>query len=479
MIQRMADRVTTKDALLAVEERGDRLYGALLAAHASGVDVVRAGSIARGQDLGADARALVDLLAGPGARPRAAIFLAEQATAVCLRVPPTAGLSAERMASLVRWELEPFLAQGAASAQPGEDGPLACGWAERATTGDAPLFACGLAAGARGAMVGAFRAAGLRLDAIYPALGCAAGLAGTSGDVVLLELFERGARIGCTRLEGGVVSRFSVVRCDATDPDAVADACLALAEGGQLALAGPIPEDVLARLGAHVRVGEGAIDPLGEPVSASLLGAAHHALDLPGGERVPAVAARDPRPALWSRPAVRQAALAGVAALALVLIDVTLGARVASARAEVATLEAITAQARADAEAVTALKRRGRELTAEHEALSARAASAAQAGASADVARALLEAVAGATPDDLAVDALHAGAGEVRVQGFALSALAVQRFVRDLGVALEPTGHAPRGHVVHRRPGRLDVEGYWFEARFATAAARLGVEAGR
>ncbi|MCO5172519.1 MAG: hypothetical protein M9894_39985 [Planctomycetes bacterium] len=474
MIQRSSDRVRPKDALLAVEERGGRLHGALLAGHAAAVDVVRAGSIARGPDLAADLRALKDLLAGDDPCGPA-VLVTEQVTAVCLTVPPTAGLPAERMTSLVRWELEPFLARGGEARPAADEGALACGWAERGAGAEAPLFACGIAGLARAELVAAFKAAGLRLEGLYPALGCAAALAAgdLAGDVVVLEL--AGDRIGCTRLADGRVARFSAVRCDPGDPFAVADACLGLAgDGARLVLAGPVPDAVLDGLGArpYERLGHLALDPLGEPVGASLLGAAHHALRQGGGQRVPAVAARDPRPPVWTRPEARKGALAAVAVLALVGAEVALGRALAGARAATAAVSARAEQARDEARLAAALRKRAGELTTTRDDLALRLRQAEEAAASAGRARALLEAVAAAAPDDLAVDALVDDAQGLRLSGFALTPVAAQRFVRDVARALEPLGRAPRGHVVHRRKGRLGLEGYWFEARFTAGSER-------
>lgn len=461
---RRAERVSTRDALLAVEERGGRLFGAIVAPAPAGVDVVRAGSVPRSEELATDLRALADLLATPATRPRTAIVLSEQVTAVSLRVPPTAGLGPERMTSLVRWELEPFLGQAAAGVG------LACGWTERRGGADAPLFACGLPAPARAELVATFKAAGLRLEAVYPALGCAAAVAGDAVDAVVIEVPDGGERMACTRLENGQVARYSVVRSDPSDPFVTADACAALAEGAsRVVLAGPVREEVLDGLGARAyeRAGHLAADPLGQPVSASLLGAAQHAFRLPGGERVPVVAARDPRPALWSIPAVRAGAAAVLALAAVVGVDLEVGRRVGAARLEADLLEQKTAAARTDAAALAALRQRASSLTTERDALATTLAAAERDAGSAAQARALLEALALATPDDLAIDAVRADERGLVIQGFALSPLSVQRFVRDLALALEPMGQQrPQGHQVQRRKGRLGVDGCWFEARF-------------
>ena len=94
--------------VLLVDLRADTLRVADVAADDGAVRLVAEQRTPRSADLSADLRAAVRGL-GSSRTPRRAVCLSDAVTAVCLDLPPAAGLAPDRVEGLVRWELEPFL----------------------------------------------------------------------------------------------------------------------------------------------------------------------------------------------------------------------------------------------------------------------------------------------------------------------------------------------------------------------------------
>jgi len=439
-------------ALLAVHEAGGERTAAVLRRGRDGdvAVVAEARAPASGGDLAAD---LPGLLAGlPGRAPRNAVLVTDAVTAVGLDLPPARGAGPERLRGLVRWELEPFLA--------GEDGPqpVACGWTAPGAEGR--VVAAGLPSERRAELAAAFAAAGRRLRAVYPALGCAAALAETPGPASVVEL--AGGELGVSRVEGGRVVDFRTARADAELPDlGVPD--LAVDPGDALLLAGPFPPGVLAAYPEPpLRTG------LAE-LPAGLLAAARHAWGLPGAERVPAVPGGEPAPPVLATDAGRIAVVAAVVAAVVIAAELAIGGLLGRARDRVATLSADVAAREAAAERREALEARRADLAGEEADLRGRLAVHEASRARQAYLPRLLAALAASTPDGLAVDALREDdRGGLTLEGWALTELAVQELRRDLRGRLEPLGLAPRELRVEAAEGRLGRPGYAFALDFAT-----------
>ncbi|MCA8923059.1 MAG: hypothetical protein KDD82_14690 [Planctomycetes bacterium] len=405
----------------------------------------------------------------PGAPlPREAVVVSRDVTAVCLDLPPTAGLPLDRVRGMVRWEIEPFVTAdrfGGEAADRSE--PLVCGWATGRRVG-AGLLACALPATERRRIARALDDAGLRGAGFYPAGGCAAGILdeGLAQSCVVLEAVE--GELTAVRVSDGIVVAYRA----ATAPAEVAAACWSQAsEGEALVVAGACSEEVEQALLASGLAPEWLATH--EGCSASGLAAARHALGLPGGERVPWLEAREARAPLFRSGRVRGALVcAGVLGL-LALCDLGLGVWLSRAEARVARLtegydggQGLPTLPRLRAEAQQA-----EELRAEVEALRVLSSEAHERGRVLDACStrlsrlpALLGAVGAAAGADVALDALReAPDGTLQVEGFALDEPAIQRFRRDLARGLRPFGLTPSEPRVTRETGRLGRAGYGFQ----------------
>lgn len=471
MIARITPIAAGLHEVLAVEADELGVHVAVLAREGDSVVARRGARVDATGDLARDLSAALAALPGP--RPKRALLVTARATAVVLQVPPTRALPLERVRGLVRYELEPYLH---GELRDGAD--LACGWADRGDEAErpGPMLACGVASSVRDEACRAFRQAGLQLVAVYPQLGCAAALApaGVDDDVVVLE--QAAGRLAASRLARGSVSRLVMQRA-ASGLDELARACRELSEGAAtVVLAGPHDPDLVADLAdlQPLRVGHDAAgqDPVGPAPSASLLGAAHHALGLPGGTRITAVAAQAPRPPLLRQPLVQALIAAALPIVLAVGADVVVRARLRTAEAAVARLaaeddlrrQAAAARRRLERErdALQAELPKLREVVAEHEAAEGRR------GWLLGLLRGLSEAAsAGISIEGLQEDP----DGAVRVTGRARSQVDVQAFVRDLARAPALAGHPPRGAVVTREEGPLGATAYRFEVRFGGNAA--------
>lgn len=456
----------TRD-LLVVDLADERLHAAIVRAGARD-EVVAAAEVERTEDLAQDLASALATLRAEGARvPAQAVALTDAATAVCLDVPPTAELPAERVEGLVRWELEPLVPSA------GPEG-LACGWAAGAAAARTagPLLACGLAARERDALAEAFRRAGLRLSGIYPRLGCAMAMAPVDlpARAVVAELAP--GRVGLAWLEGGRVTRLSVTR--AASDAALADAVLAAAptDDVPLLVVGAASDAVRAALEAT----RAAVTFLPCAGPASLLGAARHALALPGSERVAGVPGQAPAPPLLARGAVRAALAGALVLLAVAGADVALGNRARRLGEQVARREGEARTARLAAAAAAELVRERDAAAQEAATLRAAAERTAARERRAGELVALLDALA-AAPEGVVLEGLEdrtAGAGGragLTVRGEALDPAAAQAFLRDLAAALAPRGLTLVERQVVRAPTtRFGVDGFRFEARLAGAA---------
>lgn len=392
-----------------------------------------------GEDLLALHGALTRALRDGSRPPREVAFLWSAVTAAVVDVP-AAGLPADRMEALLGWELEPFLpgeeGHGAPSTAPGESGTasVACGWAR--PEGPGPLLACGVRPAVRDELREALARAGLRLRGLYPLLGCAAAELerGSAGARVVIETGS--GAVAATRVEGERVTRTRIARCPAGAEAATAMGLVP--DDAGLVLGAPLPTGLPDLIGDDARVLPGAVEaPL---LPSGLLGAARHALSLPGGERlacVPPQARR--RPIRLGR--AQLLALGAAALLVLGIVGAELGLTRALAERQERlqalgplgagenkkALETRLAQARAQVALRGELEARRRLPE-------------------------LLRAVAGAAPEELMIERLaEEGDGSLRLEGAALSELSVRRFARDLELLLQPLGLTASSPELRRR----------------------------
>lgn len=392
--------------------------------------------------LAEDLTALADGLgrALGGARPpRDAAFLWTQVTAAVVEVPATEGLGAERLEGLLGWELEPFLP--GEHAAPGANGaggaaPVACGWAR--ANGAGPLFACGLRPEVRDQAREAFSRAGLRLRGLYPLLGCAAAELdpGAAGARVVLEVTS--GSVAATRVEGDRVTRTRLARCA---PGGEVAAALGLVpEDAGLVLASPRSEDLRATLGEEVPLLEAP--PEAPSLPSGLLGAARHALGLPGGERIAAVPPQTRR-RLRLRGPVLIGGLVGLLVLSAIgLVEVGLAGALERARVRAAELRAASGAAAPDKatlekrlKAARDRQEITRELRGRHGLLPA-----------------VLRALAESAPEELMVERLaEEPDGRLRFEGTALDEPAIQRLAAALAPRLALHGLQVGQPEVHRK----------------------------
>jgi len=448
---------TGSRAVLGVEEAGDQL---VLAVFGAGGEVEGSVSGPRSGDLGRDLTAGLEALRAAGARcPRRAVLVTERVTAACLELPPVAGVSAEEAEGLVRFELEPLLPAAA-------PGGLACGWASADAGGQ--LLACGLPRPERDRLARAFRGAGLRLAGVYAPGSCAPAVAPALPRCTVVE--SGPGTVATARVVEGRVTVLSVVGAD--EPTAAASLGLELADPADpLVLVGPADPALREALAA----GHPDVRPVAAEaeVSASLLGAAQHALGLPGGERVAGVPGRAPRPSLRARgPAPVLVLLAALVTVAVVVgLDVHLQGRLERARDARARLDDAAGASRARAAAARQLTQERDALTEEVAELRAAREDAARRARRTTELVELLDALAATAPRGLALDALEDGGDELLVSGRSATPSLAQAFLGDLEAALASRGLRIAGRRVTRDEGAL-TPSYVFEARLERAEPR-------
>jgi Tfp pilus assembly protein PilN len=386
---------------------------------------------AEGADLEAAYRALQ---AKVGRRlPKQAWVVSDQTFVANLELPPRDTLPAERIAGLVRYELEPLVhASGelrfAAGDQPGA-ALLGAALPEQAwSDAQQELSGCGLA-----------------LAGVLPGLG--AGLAFSEAPGQLLEVGGEGLAFAqldaagqLVRWEGGA----SLTREDVLtllDPDLPLTVLAASAEE-----AAPFqPDRVLT-------------PP--EGLSVAAWAGAQRALGLPGGERIPTFLGARPSLAERLRP------LAPVICVALFAFALGVSELVLQTRANRLTRDLTQARVRAEglrrarsqqAALAASLERRRADLARlERQVAALDAADQRSAGLAL-----VLSTLATTLPDEVSLEGLQDDAQTLRLTGFSLDSAAVQRLSRDLCQALDPAGLQPLPARV-RATLREGVPGYQF-----------------
>jgi len=391
-----------------------------------------------GADFGA---ALRELQVRVGRRlPKSAWVVSSQTFLANLELPPRDTLPPERVAGLVRYELEPLVPTVGAL---------------RFAAGEQPGAALLGAALPEQAWAEAERElSGLSLAGVLPALGAGVALAEAPGQ--LLEVTPEG--LAFSQLDAaGQLLRW---------------------EGG----ANLTREDVLALLdpGLPLRVVAATADEAApfqpdcvltppEGLGVAAWAGARRALGLPGGERVPAFLGARPSLAARLRP------LAPVACVALFAL--ALGISEGVLRTREARLTRSLAQARAQAEGLRRARSQQSALAASLERRRAQLARLERQVAALDAAdqrsaglALVLSTLATTLPDEVSLEGLQDDAQTLRLTGFSLDSAAVQRLSRDLGQALEPAGLQPLPARV-RATLRDGVAGYQFVLELQRVAA--------
>ena len=306
------------------------------------------------------------------------------------------------------------------------------------------VLAAGVGREARAEVETACRQAGWRLEGLYPRLACGAAVPADFEDAVVVEVAPDA--LALTQLREGAVVRAHVLR--ETSGAMAADRVAAWAGAQPLVVLGALDPDTHAILQASVaelRVVECSLSP-------SVQGAVRHAFGLAGGERVAAVAGREPAPPLWQRHGVRAAAFVVGWAGLWGAVDVVLERQYQAVRAQHAELDQRSRTRRLQATAVQAL-------TKEREALEGQLAEA-RAAAELHTQRAqragylvqLLDVLGRAADDGVALRGLEDTLNELTLRGYARSPDEAHTYLHRVELALQPHGLRLTERMVERDP---------------------------
>jgi hypothetical protein len=476
------------------------------------------------------------------------IVITAEAIGALVRLPVERAQAPESMAQMVRWELEPFLAQQtvarplgsilsglgmlsreqvrevlaeqemrrrqasrdraanrfgdiarelghvtdsrigealALQARLTEDASaddFACGWSsEPRVPGDegSPWLVAGMPRRRRQWWLTQLAQRGLRLQALYPLLGCAGAALSTDRERIVVEA-DRDL-VACAAVQRGTVTSLQILPLSFEEP--IASVCGELLEerGAREALicGRGSPESVLAGLPSANGQRVALLDPpldgmLPEGTSRAglvgLVGAARHALGQVPASAAVRIPARDLGAPLRRRPAFWWAVIAGILVLALGAAEIALAG--AHRRAEQDLAEVREPWRRVDAE-LTRLKRRGIDA----KSLRARIARAREERTAlqerigrleagprerAGLLPFLLDALAQSASSEIVLDRLaEVRPGQIRVEGRALTEHAVQAFAR--AVATRVRGRALRVAAQSIRTDQPGGTGYAFD----------------
>lgn len=368
------------------------------------------------------------------------------------------------------------------------DDELVCGWSPQASSATAkhPWLVCGLGRAERGMWVELFAEQGLRLERIYPLVGCsAAALNGSvAAEAAVIEI--RAGVMGCMRLDQGQVTSLDLFYTAGRGSSEPLSPALADQEGETLYLSGDDQRvqslsEALAVLGRQTarlvpnELEAAALPPGVAPTALTgILGAARHAWRLAGGSRAVSVPARDPSPPLRQRVEVWWISMA-IGALALIAAAeatqawrvASTGARqatalnaVASLRGEQTGIEERQAKLAERQKAVDDLTRQldeatGRKAFVETDVL----------GRAAQV-LALLDALARALPRDMVLEQLAADdRGDVRLEGWGVSEQVLRDFASQVAASIAPLHLRMVDLQASPQPGRRGVPGFRLKVR--------------
>ena len=496
--------------LLAVESDGFSLRAAVVTTERNGVVVERVAESREAEMATAFEEAIGHLRTQGADLPRRAILLTVEAIPAVLSIPvhPRRPKPADQMQSLIRWEMEPHLAQQVASRPIGAilicrgaltweqsrqvlllqeterrkgpsstpprpfgqiavalgfitaaqvqealaiqerfqigDGATVCGWSPQSES-TAPAgktyrwLVCSVSRSLRERWVERFSCQRLRLEGIYPLVGCSAAMldgAVSTPTAGVLEVHP--GLLGYVGLASGTVDLLRMAYMSG-EPLSLR-MCLGLIgkETGAIWWAGgragseALPAEIAAQIqpaprGIPVGVRAGASETT--TLLAGIAGAARHAFRLPGGARAVCVSARDPAPPPWERVGMWWVAAACALALLIGGLELLL---VADSETRARLLER---------------KRLEQRVTEQRQALDALASRRAfleqRLPQRQTQLLGLLDALAGTVPEAVVIDRLEETDREaVDTGGRALSEEVVQRFAQALAARVKPLGLA-------------------------------------
>lgn len=343
-----------------------------------------------------------------------------------------------------------------------------------------PWLVCGSSRAERSRWVALFQAQGFELKGIYPLVGCSAAVLNGSSAPSSALIEVRDGVMGCLRLSGERIQALQLYY--AADRSFSEEAPLAWVggEADTLYLSGqdhrihPLSAALAALRQQETRFIPVEVEPstLPDGMSAAalsgMLGAARHALRLPGGGRAVCVPARDPGPPLRHRVGIWWLS-AGLLALVIVgTAEFSLAVRRQAARRHQAeALEALNAlkeEASAIQERQEAIKRvqksleerrrEWREMSQRRDYLES------ELPGRADRILSFLDRVAGALPKEMVLERVAEEQGAFLIRGWALSERATQRFAEQLAVAMIPLGLKTASLDVSTEKGRFGLAGH-------------------
>jgi hypothetical protein len=372
-----------------------------------------------------------------------------------------------------------------------EDDNYLFGWAAQASgksDEDKDTFtwlASGVSKGVLRQWAEAFEAYGLKLEALYPLVGCAAAHLppNDKDDAVLLEI--NGGMAAGLRVSGGRVTALNIRH---STLNGALESCLESWEALQPregesfwladndhgadklgdSLKAVLDRDIQAAPALVFGAGGGAVN-----VGAALLGAARHAWRMPGNVFCCEVRTAGPQPAFWRRREVRLAA-AGVAALLLLTaVEVSLQMRFYLLESELEPLtqrQALTQQAiskvQAEIEAAKKVETEFAAKQAEHDAIKAQVTLLTSTLPERNsLVRGLLEDLDKMTPNDIVLNSIQESGQGFVVTAWALSDSSAQRFAKSFAEAVRRWNQRVVDVQVTNQKGRLEVDGYALKFR--------------
>ncbi|MCG3117788.1 MAG: hypothetical protein LLH30_19125 [Candidatus Manganitrophus sp. SA1] len=382
------------------------------------------------------------------------------------------------------------------------DEEMVCGWSPQPVPGELPKgldersgkeggrypwLVCGTSRAERSRWVALFQAQGFELKGIYPLVGCSAAvLSGSSApSSALIEV--RDGVMGCLRLSGERVQALQLYY--AADRSFSEEAPLAWVggEADTLYLSGqdhrihPLSAALAALRQQETRFIPVEVEPSTLPHGMSaaalsgMLGAARHALRLPGGGRAVCVPAHDPGPPLRQRVGIWWVS-AGLLALVIIgIVELSLAVRRQAARRHQAealgTLNALKREGSAIQERQEAIKKVQRSLEERkqewEEIAQRRTYLESELPGRVDRILSFLDRVAVALPKEMVLERITEEQGSFLIRGWSLSERAIQRFAEQLAVAMTPLGLKAVSLDVSAERGRLGLAGHAVTLRLA------------
>jgi hypothetical protein len=382
------------------------------------------------------------------------------------------------------------------------DEEIVCGWSPQPTTGvppkgmdersgkegeKYPWLVCGTSRAERSRWVALFQTHGFELRGIYPLVGCSAAVLNGSSAPSSALIEVRDGVMGCLRLSGERVQALQLYY--AADRSFSEEAPLSWVggEADTLYLSGqdhrihPLSAALAALRQQETRFIPVEVEPSSLPPGMSaaalsgMLGAARHALRLPGGGRAVCVPAHDPGPPLRQRVGVWWFSAALLALAILGILESSLAIRRKTARRHHAealeTLNALKREGSAIQERQEEIKKAQKSLEERkrewEEIAQRRVYLASELPGRADRILSLLDRVAGALPKEMVLERVAEEQGAFLIRGWALSERAIQQFAERLAAAMIPLGLKTVSLDVTAEKSRLGLAGHAVTLRLA------------